>query len=58
MYDLATFKRFADECRRLAELASDEERRLLLEHADAWTRLAEAAELKSSQKSSQALDAF
>jgi hypothetical protein len=48
MHDLATYKRFADECRRLAETAPNEERRLLLEHANAWTRLAELAQLDRS----------
>jgi hypothetical protein len=50
MHHPATYKRFADECRRLAERTPDEERHLLLEHADAWTRLAAAAELESSPK--------
>jgi len=41
MHHPATYEKFADECRRLGETAPHEERRLLLEHANAWMRLAE-----------------
>jgi hypothetical protein len=44
MFDPATYRRYADECRRLATTALENERRLLLEHAAAWTKLAEEAE--------------
>jgi hypothetical protein len=44
MNDPATYRRFAEECRQIAAIGPDEDRRLLLEHAAMWTKLAEAAE--------------
>ena len=44
MRDLATYRRFAKECLRLAEVGPEEDRRILLEHAAAWTNLAEEVE--------------
>jgi hypothetical protein len=41
MDDLATFRRFAEDCLRLAEIGPEEDRRILLEHAVAWAKLAE-----------------
>ena len=46
------YRKFAEECRRLAELAEDEERgRVLREMAEAWSRLAVEAEQKGSARS-------
>jgi hypothetical protein len=44
MNDLATYRRFAEECLRLAEIGPEEDRHILLEHAAAWTKLAEESE--------------
>jgi hypothetical protein len=44
MNDLATYRRFVEECLRLAEIGPEEDRRILLEHAAAWTKLVEEAE--------------
>jgi hypothetical protein len=44
MNDLATYRRFAEECFRLAKIGPGEDRRILWEHAAAWTKLAEEAE--------------
>jgi hypothetical protein len=44
MNDLATYRRFAEECLRMAEIGPEEDRRILLEHAAAWTKLIEEAE--------------
>jgi len=44
MHHPATYRKFADACRLMAETATEQDRRLLLDHADAWTRLAEQAE--------------
>jgi hypothetical protein len=43
MNDLAAYRRFAEECSRLAEIGPEEDQRILLEHAAAWTKLAEEA---------------
>jgi hypothetical protein len=50
MADSATYIKHADECRRLAATASENDRRLLLEHAAAWETLAEEAERESADK--------
>jgi hypothetical protein len=44
MNDLATYRRFVEECLRLAEMGPEEDRRILLEHAAAWTKLVKEAE--------------
>jgi hypothetical protein len=44
MIDPATCRKYAEECRRLATTASEEDRRILLEHAAVWAKLAEEAE--------------
>jgi hypothetical protein len=41
------FRDYADECRRLAQRASDKDRKVLIEIADAWISAAEEAERKS-----------
>ena len=40
------FRQFAVECRRLAEQASENDRKVLLEIADAWLSCADQAERK------------
>ena len=49
MIDPATYRKYADECRRLATTAPENDRRLLLEHADVWLKLAEEAERDAYQ---------
>jgi hypothetical protein len=44
MIDPATCRKYAEECRRLATTAPEEDRRLLLEQAAVWAKLAEEAE--------------
>jgi hypothetical protein len=44
MADSATYRRFAEECKRLAATASENDRNVLLEHAATWLRLAVEAE--------------
>jgi hypothetical protein len=44
MFDPATYRKYAEECHRLATTVPEEDRRLLLEHAAAWIQLAEEAE--------------
>lgn len=44
MMDPTTYRKFADECKRLATTAPENERNILLEHAAAWLKLAEEAE--------------
>ena len=44
MISPATYRKYAEECRRLATAALENDRHLLLEHAAAWARLAEEAE--------------
>jgi hypothetical protein len=45
MFDPATFKRYAEECRRLAATSTEEQQPLLLEHAAAWSILAKEVEV-------------
>jgi hypothetical protein len=44
MDDPTEYRRFAEDCQRLAATKSGEERRLLLEMAEAWLSLAQEAE--------------
>jgi hypothetical protein len=48
MIDPATCKKYAEECRRLATTASENDRRLLLEHAAVWVKLAQEAEREAA----------
>ena|SRR5437899_3276321 len=50
MTDPATYGKYAEECRRLATRAPENDRRLLLEHADVWLKLAEEAERDAVSK--------
>ena len=48
MRDAATYRRFAEECQRLAMTMSEEHRAVLLEIADAWIQLEQEAEREKS----------
>jgi hypothetical protein len=50
MTDPATYRKYAEECRRLATRAPENDRRLLLEHAAVWLKLAEEAERNAASK--------
>jgi hypothetical protein len=50
MRDSSTYRRFAQECQRLANVMPEEHRRTLLEIADAWANLAEDPEQEASPK--------
>ena len=50
MTDPATYRKYAEECRRLATRAPENDRRLLLEHAAIWLKLAEEAERDAASK--------
>jgi hypothetical protein len=50
MTDPATYRKYAEECRRLATRAPENDRRLLLEHADVWLKLTEEAERDAASK--------
>jgi hypothetical protein len=41
------FRAYAEECRRLAQRASEKDRQVLIEIADAWVSAAEEADRKS-----------
>ena len=44
MTDSTTYKKFSEECKRLAATASENDRNILLEHAATWLKLAGEAE--------------
>ena len=48
MRDAATYRRFAEECQRLAMTLPEEHRAVLLEIAEAWTKLEQEAERQKS----------
>lgn len=50
MIDPATYRKFAEECRRLATTVPENDRRLLLEDAAVWLKLAEEAERDAIRK--------
>jgi hypothetical protein len=51
MIDPDTYRKYAEQCRRLATMLHlEEDRRLLLEHAATWQKLAEEAERESDGK--------
>ena len=50
MIDPATYRKYAEDCLRLATTAPENERRLLLEHAGVWLKLAEEAESEAPNK--------
>jgi len=50
MRDPATYRRYAEECCRLASIMPEEHRGTLLEIAEAWSKLAEEAERQTPRK--------
>jgi hypothetical protein len=48
MDDPALYKKYADECKRLAKTMSPADRKVMLEIADAWLACAKEAERKAS----------
>jgi hypothetical protein len=51
MQPSAQYRKFAEDCRRFAQLAkADEERRILQEMGVAWTELAEEAEQQATKR--------
>ena len=50
MEDATKFRRYAEDCRRLAKSMKPEHKATLLEIADAWDECAEEAERKSGKK--------
>lgn len=53
MIDPATLRKYAEECIRLAATAPENDRRLLLEHARVWLKLADEAECDATTKLSR-----
>ncbi len=51
MTDSTTYLKYTDECKRLAATALENDRKILLEHAAAWLKLAEEAEKYATKKS-------
>jgi hypothetical protein len=54
MQDPVTYRRYAEESRRIAKTMPEEHRRTLLEIADAWLALAQEAERKKHRDSGDA----
>jgi hypothetical protein len=50
MRNPATYRRYAEECPRLASIMPEEHRRTLLEIAEAWAKLAEESERQTPNK--------
>jgi hypothetical protein len=50
MTDPAIYRKYAEECLRLATTASENDRSILVEHADVWLKLAEEAEREAATK--------
>ena len=50
MKDYMKFRRYAEDCRRLANIMKPEHSATLLEIADAWDRCAEEAEREIGEK--------
>lgn len=48
MTDPAIYRKYAEECLRLATTAPENDRRLLLEHAGVWLQLADEAECEGA----------
>jgi hypothetical protein len=53
MDDVNKFRQYAAECRRLAQRASDNDRKVLMEIAEAWIACAEEAERKEKARISK-----
>jgi hypothetical protein len=52
MRDPATFRKYAQECQRLARLMPAEHQAALLQIAEAWNQCAEEAEREATKKNS------
>jgi hypothetical protein len=50
MTDPAIYRKYAEECLRLATTAPENDRRLLTEHASVWLQLADEAEREADKK--------
>ena len=50
MREPATYRRYAEECHRLASIMPDEHRGTLLEIAEAWSKLADEAWSKLAEE--------
>jgi hypothetical protein len=50
MGDPALYKKYAEECRRLAKTMSPADRKVMIEIAEAWLERAKEAEAKASRK--------
>ena len=50
MPDPVTYRKYAEECLRLATMSPENDRQLLLEHARVWITLAEEAEAEAANK--------
>jgi hypothetical protein len=50
MTDPAIYRKYGEECLRLATTASENDRRILMEHAGVWLQLAEDAESEVNTK--------
>ena len=48
MQNPAKFREYAEECKRLARTASEKDRTVLLEIAEAWTKCAEEIEARTA----------
>ncbi len=48
--DPALYKKYAEECKRLAKTMSPADRKVMLEIAEAWLERAKEAEARSSRK--------
>lgn len=57
MQSPSQYRKYAEECRRLAQMGSREHRAALLEMAEAWTKCAEELEAldRSGKRSSEVL---
>ena len=53
MADSAAYRKFAEECKRLAATAPENDRNILLEHAAAWLKLTGKAEKTQSKNLSR-----
>jgi len=50
MQDPAKFREYAEECKRLASSANQNDRAVLLEIAEAWTKCAEEVEARTKAR--------
>jgi hypothetical protein len=57
MKDIITFRRYAEDCRRLANSMKPEHKATLLEIADAWERVAEEHERQGGKAGEKEIEA-